>query len=608
MLSSSLNNRIGNVMATIAVSQILVERLKSLLRVNKFDVSSIGITSSLSLTINLAQMVGMSYDEIVEMITNFLTEKNGESIKSIDKIVRTAMLAALDAMVSCANSPIIGDELLYMSSGDTYEAAESPIKVNLSTVDMFNLFSRSTPTGEFADYYYGDVPSGITPGMTWMSGDLNAFIWYILNMVEPFSEKDITKLEKQVWDNRNTEFKDYLFDEDLSQYTEGEMVTYDGEDALDFWGLEDSGDTPNTLAHRKKIAKIDYDDRTNSLIIQFPEETYGKKKIFGFELGDLDGDGSGRTFTYERNRTIYDFNKDYVDNLRIFYVKPIVAAVVDAALNNSITFSLSKTLSFEEELIKGQINGILEKVIEADDTEIEDCYFSFSNDEYDRMIYESELRKRGVNVIKGDTNVGMVQDPDDAFRLLDEMTGTATLHEQKTIIKNTFTSISSSGGNSEDILNTKYNWNGDSYATNILNLLKSIMFKMLEAFLTPKVILIFLINFKFANGELPKTPLDFMSAFLKMLFPVIKEPVDFFINYLFDEVLKRLKELMEVYLLKLSLEQLEKYKAVVLALIENCTLNLFVPYMKKTQLVGNIDNVVGADIVGMEEQKNNDNC
>ena len=157
-------------------------------------------------------------------------------------------------------------------------------------------------------------------------------------------------------------------------------------------------------------------------------------------------------------------------------------------------------------------------------------------------------------------------------------------------------------------MNTKYNWNGDSYATNILNLLKSIMFKMLEAFLTPKVILIFLINFKFANGELPKTPLDFMSAFLKMLFPVIKELVDFFINYLFDEVLKRLKELMEVYLLKLSLEQLEKYKAVVLALIENCTLNLFVPYMKKTQLVGNIDNVVGADIVGMEEQKNNDNC
>ena len=108
MLSSALNNRIGNVMATIAVSQMLVERFKSLLRINKFDVSSIGITSSLSLTVNLAQMVGMSYDEIVELITAFLTENYGKTIRNLDKIVRTAMLAALDAMVSCANSPIIG--------------------------------------------------------------------------------------------------------------------------------------------------------------------------------------------------------------------------------------------------------------------------------------------------------------------------------------------------------------------------------------------------------------------------------------------------------------------------------------------------------------------
>ena len=126
--------------------------------------------------------------------------------------------------------------------------------------------------------------------------------------------------------------------------------------------------------------------------------------------------------------------------------------------------------------------------------------------------------------------------------------------------------------------------------------------------MTPRVILIFLINFKFANGELPKTPLDFLSGFLKLLFPVIKELVGFFVEFLFGEVLQKIKDLMEIYILKISLEQLEKYKDIILGLIENCTLNLFIPTFKKTQLIGNIDNVFGADIVETKSEPDKDNC
>ena len=132
--------------------------------------------------------------------------------------------------------------------------------------------------------------------------------------------------------------------------------------------------------------------------------------------------------------------------------------------------------------------------------------------------------------------------------------------------------------------------------------------KLLEGILTPRVILIFLINFKFANGELPKTPLDFLSGFLKLLFPVIKELVGFFVEFLFGEVLQKIKDLMEIYILKISLEQLEKYKDIILGLIENCTLNLFIPTFKKTQLIGNIDNVFGADIVETKSEPDKDNC
>lgn len=600
MLSSALNNRIGNTMATIAVSQMLMDRLSSLIKINKYDVSSIGINSSLDLTINLAQMVGMSYEEIVELVTDFLTRNGGQTIKTMDKAVRAAMLVALDAMVSCANSPIISDDLLYTVEDGRYIPASKPISISLNTVDIYNLFSKATPTGDHADFFYGDAPSGATPSIVWRSGDLDAFIWYAMNMVEPFSYGDANQMEKQEWDDRNRKFKNYLEEEDLSQYPLGDMESYLGEDAEDFWG-------PQDIVKRKKIFRLDYSDRTNSLLIQMPEETYGKKRIFGFELPERHSGDTGNEFAYERNHTIYDFNKDYIDNLRIFYTKPIVAALVNSAMYNTITLNYSGTLSLEEEIIRGEVSRILTKVIEADDTEIEDCYFTFSNDEYDQLVYEAEMRRRGINVVKGDTNIGVSPDPQDMIYMLDQMTSKSTLQEQKTVIKNTFTAISSATGATDDnVIDTKLNWNGNSFATNILDLLRKLLNQLLEAFLTPRVVLIFLINYKFANGELPKTPLDFLSAFLKLLLPVIKALVDFFIQYLFEEVLKRIKELMEIYLLKLSLEQLEKYKIVVLGLIENCTLNI--PYIKKTQLIGNIDNVVGADILEMKGSPDKDNC
>ena len=591
-----------------------MDRLDSLIRVNKYDVSSIGINSSLDLTINLAQMLGMSYDEIVELITDFLTRNYGQTIRVLDKTVRAAILTALNTMVSCTSTPIISDKLLYklepnpdIAGEYNFTPATSPIVINVSSIDLYGFFSKAIPTGDRAGLFYGDVPSAITPSMTWMSGDLDAFIWHAMNMVEPMSRFEGRYHRKLEWDDRNRKFKNSLEEKDASQYPAGEMEGYApcGDTANSFWPwVEDSGSTASKM-ERRPIFRIEYDDKINSLLIQFPEETYGKREIFGFDISKENDKGK---YKYERNKTIYDFNKDYVENLRLFYIKPVVSSVLNAALNNKLHLEYSGTLSLEEEIIKGEISKILTKIIESDDTEIEDCYFTFSNDEYDELLHESEMRKKGIMVKKGDTNIGVSADSSQVVELLDQINPGATLQEQKTIIKNSFTVVSSVTGATDDVIRTKLNWDGDSFSTNILQLLKSILMRLLEAILTPRVILIFLINYKFANGKLPKNPFDFLSAFLKMLLPVIKSLLDFFVQFLFDEVLKRIKDLMEIYLLKISFEQLEKYKNIILSLIENCTLNLYVPFIKKTQMIGNIDNVVGADIVESKSSPDKNNC
>ena len=586
---------------------MLLDRLKSLLKINYVD-SYIGdIDTSLSLTINLMEMLGINYDEVVEIITSFLTDNYGKNIKEIDKVVRYAIMTALNMMVSCANSPIIDDDLLYdIDSENNFNGARNPITINLQSMDLYNLFTRANPTDDHGDYYYGDIPTNLDikiPSNMWKSGDLDAFIWYVINMVEPLSAGDVgarSQNNKVTWDNRNTKFKKDLENEG---FVEGSDEYYTGEEADAFWGGIESG-TEST--ERKKLFHLAYDSSKNAIEISLDPTTYGEKKIYTIaKLKNKEGE----EFEYKRNHTIYDFNKDYMENMRIFYVKPVVASILNTLLNNSISLSIGGTLSFEEEVIKGEISKVISNMIEADDTEIEDCYFNFSNDEYNEIIREAELKKWGVRVSKGDVNAGEVMSPENAIEILDNFSSTSTLQEQKTIIKNTFDVVVAATGATDDNIRNTINWNADSFKNKILSLIRDIAMKLMEAVLTPRVILIFLINYKFANGKLPKNALDFLSAFVKLIWPAIKSVLDFITDMLLDWVEERIKKYFQQLCLEMVMEKLKQIKEIMLALIESCTLNINLP--NNTRLIGNIDNVVGADIIATDEVKktpNNEFC
>ena len=46
-----------------------------------------------------------------------------------------------------------------------------------------------------------------------------------------------------------------------------------------------------------------------------------------------------------------------------------------------------------EEIIQGKIQEIIKKAVVMDDLQVSDCYFSFSNEEYNRMLKNSELNR-----------------------------------------------------------------------------------------------------------------------------------------------------------------------------------------------------------------------
>ena len=76
--------------------------------------------------------------------------------------------------------------------------------------------------------------------------------------------------------------------------------------------------------------------------------------------------------------------------------KVVAAQLINAILgifDNKIDLF---TLSLNADLIKQELNKLVEKVIENDDEIINDCFFAFSNDTYNSMLQTSELRRMGI--------------------------------------------------------------------------------------------------------------------------------------------------------------------------------------------------------------------
>ena len=62
----------------------------------------------------------------------------------------------------------------------------------------------------------------------------------------------------------------------------------------------------------------------------------------------------------------------------------------------STNFGLKLGLSLNEEIIEGKIQQIIKNAITNVDMEVDDCYYSFSNEEYNLMLEEAERNRFNI--------------------------------------------------------------------------------------------------------------------------------------------------------------------------------------------------------------------
>jgi hypothetical protein len=202
-------------------------------------------------------------------------------------------------------------------------------------------------------------------------------------------------------------------------------------------------------------------------------------------------------------------------------------------------------------------------MIEADESEtINDSYFTFDNEETSKIQYNADNRKKGIIKLKTSENID-ASVPENSLTLLSEEMGTAvTIQDKKNVLSSNLDSMANQNTN-----NSKNPSDKASIKINFIqNIINTLIKGIVGVILSPKVVLMFLINFKIIYGPTSNytDAVDFLKKNKKLVKAIIKKISTMIIKYLLAIALKRIAELVAEAQIK---KQIDKNKNKVVQLL-----------------------------------------
>ena len=255
---------------------------------------------------------------------------------------------------------------------------------------------------------------------------------------------------------------------------------------------------------------------------------------------------------YYYGKTLFEFNTDYVMSVKFFDSKVLYAQIMDVMTG---CFGISLNLSFEERLVRNEVEKMLQHVIENDDeTIVNDCFFTFSNDEYNLLVDETE--KERIGKYTGDSYAyGATIDYDKIYEELNKVSSSATLSEQVSNFKHAINEIS------RTIKPDEYNGT-DKFSLNfsfLNNLLRSLTLSMVYGIISPKVYILMAINLKILGRNPNFDVAGFIEYFKTMLINLIRSITDNILSQMNDWLVSLAKELVQRLADRLLFEQAQYY-------------------------------------------------
>ena len=453
-------------------------------------------------------------------------------------------------------------------------------------VDAYgNDYFQQTPYNNILHVFIGDVREKPTP--------------LIQQIVE--QQKELAKNEKE---------QELCKDKIENKQNEIDLLKQD------FIELDEAlaGGELNNEDYAKQLKKLN--NKLNSLkdelksLLKKQKDSYALKHRFEHEIADIKNQlettrdqyfpflDSANHRNYYYGKTLIEFNIDYIWSLKLFDAKSLTARLLDC-LTGMLTIDLN--LSYKQQLVKNEVTKMVKMISESDDVVVSDCFFTFSNDDYDAMSRQAELRKAGLLTFNGDELSAVKINAEDILSSLNEIDDSASEEKIQSVIEGSLIEISKQLTNTNYEMNDKVNFGIQmNFIENILN---NLAYTLVMSVLSPKVYLLLLINLKIIGRESNFNLEEFLGQYKQLIADLIRSIRDQLLEYLQRELMMIIGDLVKELTVKLSLEQAQYYTRLIKKLID-----CFKRRKSNNDIDFNIDDVDYADILPSEEEPKNNDC
>ena len=298
--------------------------------------------------------------------------------------------------------------------------------------------------------------------------------------------------------------------------------------------------------------------------------------------------------------TVYEFNYDYVMGMRLFEAKSLVASLLQTLSSMQVSGKISVSPKYYS--VNEKVKQIVKNVIESNDGEVTDCFFTFDNKKYDELLTLAEQKRARLYKFGNDVRKEGVFD--NVYKLLDEYDENAEKHEKVEILKRVITEASvaiSEGAADEDKISVEFNFVSD--------LINNLTYTLVMDVLSPKILMLLEVNKKMLGDEADIPSLEnLLRSMTSLITSIVLEIRDLIIEELKRYLIEKLSPILAIMNSAIAMETIEAYTNAIKQMLDNCPnirLGLGASLINTT-----LDQVDYADIDASEpkEDKPKKNC
>lgn len=267
-----------------------------------------------------------------------------------------------------------------------------------------------------------------------------------------------------------------------------------------------------------------------------------KSKDFEFNKGKSKADVIRSMYECYKGLTIYEFNYDLIMGMKLFDARSIVSALFDTLQNASLGLSVGLEERHQEST--DTIKEIIKNIINTDDSTVNDCYHTFSNERYN-MLLSNTANKR----------LNRTDKFYDAKQILSASLSGDTVNEEevlhRAITQAKVTVTEGSDGSDEYGIANNF----------IFSLLNNLITAIVQSLLSPKLLMVIVVNQSMmGGGKWEKFNFsNLFKALQDIIVGIVKEVRDLIIDKLWKLVATRLDPLITITSDEIVKEQLDSY-------------------------------------------------